>query len=539
MHIENLGNIGHLREIAQEVDDKLKTGDKVQQATNSVIEKTLLLKCKIFSMIRKIFSPKRNVQFWGNDQPKLLDFKRGFRLDPTNAKSFGDSLKTNGAKFIVNQLTDKEIFGLINSEFLSIPQKLQICEAYKGRNKVRLEYLLAEALNKKLAPLGFNEDTTAKFFGTLPDSQKFSDYMLDIFANTSPRDFPDVLEFYFGPGGILPLQDLPKEHQEALLKSILSLGENMERLISQKDPQLKQFIDAGEKMVQCLGLKYALEEILGKSSEQEIQEELTVIRNCVKTGQFVHLLKSDFYDGFTKACMNFLNNPPKNYSYNSDILQRIISDVNFIFESTTTKATPTEMALFQIFDQAINEGKVLDWNGHENIIPEGVEQLCKNWVLKMESSNTEKRTDSILEFIQFSMKKELDPTPVLSLYPKTTLEVFRETFEEIRYSDSQRTPEAFFAKINILIEIGSRAKDIFPLPPVSKVFSDAESYRHFLGNSQTLLDKLLEFREEYNMSSNKNEVYKKGRDWVSKEINALQGTIRMFESLCEDANRTV
>lgn len=550
MNIEGVSKF--VGDVFRTIGGKIQSvGRTVQKAIGSVIDGGPSLGCKIFSMAQRIFGSKRDIQAGGDVTSKLLDFSNGkFELNATNAKSFWDLLKTNGAKFIVPQLTDKEIFGLINSDFLSISQKSQIFEAYEGRNKTSLEALFAEQLNEKLAPLGFNEDSIAKFFGVLPDPQKFTNYMLDIFANTSSENLPGVLEFYFGFAGIFPLQDLSKEHLEALSQKI-------ENFIPSLD---EKRLDEIQKQVAIIQANLVISEQIIKNPvyhrPSKIEEAKQEGKDLADTKEKLLEEQKRIYTetGKAKACLLGLKcalgvclgqegikegiEKSKNGTFSSDInlidtflsrdrtvkpenKQEIFSALKTSFDKLIApKPTPTEKILEQIFMQAKNVGEL-----------DSLKQL--------QNEDLTIRKIAISKLITTCMGNNLDPTPVLSLYPKTTLEVFRETFEEIRYSDSQRTPEAFFAKINILIEIGSRAKDIFPLPPVSKDFSDAEIYQHFLDNFQTLLNKLLEFREEYNISSNKDEVYEKGRDWVRKEISALQGTIRTFESLCEDANRTV
>ena len=196
--------IGHLREIAEKIDNKLfRNKRRVEKATNSVIGESFLFWRKIFSMTRKNPSPERKVEIAGNVQPKdLLEFGNGFQLKEANIASFGECLKIHGAKFIVDQLTKDEISGLIKSEYLSIPQKSQICEACKGGQKEELNGLLSQQLEEKL--LSFEafchleqEKVTLikqQFDQALKNPEEFSNYMLDIFANTSSKNLPGALD---------------------------------------------------------------------------------------------------------------------------------------------------------------------------------------------------------------------------------------------------------------------------------------------------------------------------------------------------------
>lgn len=532
INIDSLRNVvEQLRNVVGQVSNMLSTKGKVVAfSTESIIDKgrTFLSECRSLAVKN---TKQRSVTSKTQDKTSpFLNFKGNFQLNPTNVASFSESLKNNGAKFIVKKLTDKEIFGLINSEFLSIPQKSQICKAYEGRNKASLEDRFATQLTKKLASLNFNEGAIAKFFEVLPDPQKFANYMLDIFANTSLDNLSGVLEFYFGFAGIFPLQDLSKEHLEAFSKALS--GIEIGNLIpSSGNINTETLTEAGKKMVQLLGLKYALEVALGERNIEEVKSETIVVKNCIKDGQASHLLKSGNYSDYVKKCISFLNN------INPKEPKDIFDNIEYTFDYLTSEARPTEVVIFQILKEAIDDGKTLKSSNIESI---DVEKLCEKWVSEMESSDIKTREEGILDFIKFSMENKLDPTPILSLYPKTTLEVFREMFEGVRYRDSQQSPEEFFERINILIEIGSRAKDIFPLPQTSKDFSDAEAYQHFLGNFQTLLDKLREFRDKYdNPSSGEGKVYEDASAWARTQAGALQGAIRTFESLCEDAQRTV
>lgn len=595
MNIKSPITIGHLREIAETVDKKLNANGRVQQTANYFIEKGFLLDYKFFSMIKGFSTRLRNVGTApeGNSVPEKVDPRDlllgngKFKLNANNAVSFGNCLKAKGAKFIVDQLTDKEIFDLMNSEFLSISQKSQIFEAYEGRNKTSLEALFAEQLNEKLAPLGFNEDSIAKFFGVLPDPQKFANYMLDILSqeNITPENLPDILKFCFGPGGLFPLQDLPETHKRALSNALSQVGEKLVPTDRVVDKEV--FRKAGMKMIQLLTLKYALD----IKAEEMREEKMRILKNCIVHGTVESLLDREFNSHFAKSKQDI-----KLLSNVADLKDKA-EQASDTFDYLTTEASPTEVAIFQFFQEA----------GDDYEIPNNVMELCEHWVSEMESSDAQTRGKGILDFINFSIRnnlnpdsvlklypeakflrqlceifvqvkgvngepkldfieklasqlmdedlqkrmdgisefilacieKNLDPTPILSLYPQTTLEVFREQFEGIRYRDSQRTHKEFFDQINILIAIGSRAKDIFPLPPVSKDFSEAEAYQHFLGNFQTLLNKLIGFREKYVDASNKEEIYKEASTWLRSQISALQGAIRTFESLCEDAHRTV
>lgn len=479
MNIERSTSIGHLREIAQEVDGKFNAGGKIQQATTSFIGKVFSLGVKIFSMSQRIFGSKKNVQAGGDVTPKLLDFSGGnFELNENNAQSFGNSLKTNGAKFIVNQLTDKEIFGLINSKFLSIPQKMQICEAYKGRNKVSLEYLLAEALNKKLAPLGFNKDTIAKFFGILPDPQKFSDYMLDIFTNTPLATLPGVLDF-FGPEGVFPLQDLPKGHLETLLAQIeaMPLDKRLEEIISVAEEDLidkwegYEHEDALEKLDQFkkeaskivpgfLGLKYALEVTLKKSSAKKVKDEIRIVKNCIKHGQEQSLLTSGLYAEFTKACINSINSPQ-----NPSEASAIFSEVEQVFSKlitpklTTSKeklTAPKQMSIEEALDQVFSKEDSYDF-----VIGDLSKKVDKNQAKKyfQDIENPKDQRFFLEEFMKFCILNDLDPKPILSRYPKATAKIILEKFDTLSKPAELEKIQKLFPFIEQLTELREKFSD--------------------------------------------------------------------------------
>lgn len=515
-----------LREVAEQIDKLISpNGRIVSRVTEAIIDKTSAFSSIFRSLsIKKAQQRKVTSQVVDKVSP-FLKIKGGFHLDPTNVASFSKILEGHGARAIVKQLTDKEIFGLINSELLSIPQKMQICKAYKGRNKVSLEYLLAEALNKKLAPLGFNEDTIAKFFDTLPDSQKFADYMLDIFANTSSKDLPGVLEFYFGPEGILPLQDLPKAHQEAL-SSALSGIEMSELIPFEGESNKDAFTEAGKKMVQLLGIKYALDVISGERSKEDVASEVLVVKNCIEYGQARYLLKSEAYVGFPKKCISFLFNlTEKNFP--SKEASTIFSGVEDVFgKLTAPKQSPTEKAINKFLDE-ISKKTSVDSSGRKS----NLEFFVKN----LESSDEEERRTAIFYIVQYAVQYGIDPTPVLSLYPKTTIETMINIYENIILYPfdalGKKEPER-----QAWVQIASKIMECLP-----KICDDKDFVELLKDRTAPILENWEKNLTEYRTLQEQKDVSNSGlllESFFSKEIPDLElqykdRVLQAFEALAK------
>ena len=566
MNIERSTTIGHLREIAQKLDGKFKAGGKVQQATTSFIGKAFSLGVKIFSMSQRIFGSKKNVQAGGDVTPKLLDFSNGkFKLDATNAKSFWDSLRTYGAKFIVNQLTDKEIFGLINSEFLSIPQKMQICNAYEGRGKKSLNALFSNHLKSKLGHC-ITESEIEALGEALMAPGWFANRIALVFLGRteSKKDFSCVLDF-FGPQGVFPLQDLPKEYQECLhttmngmkLDTILEginweisgieTVEALEQLkASQKEiegkilkAKIKQpVINGGIQKMEELkqkrneivsgfcGLKYALEVISEGKAKETIEEEMTVVKNNFEGGQINSHSKSgsptDDYIKFLIALKGKV------------VTSEIFSGVSNVFNALIApKPTPLEKALDQVLTKDTFE--VESGVATQQRSKAQVKSSFQNLV------NPGKPDGGFELFIKFCKLNQLDPTPVLSLYPKTTFDVFKSMAEQVLNDNGERSPQIarnFFARIGILTEIGDRAESIFP--PLM-----GEKLKNFSVMFRTP-NEIGHCREAFALAGTDKEIveiFGNALELIKREQTTLQENnktiLQFFEALAKEQNWTV
>ena len=610
MNIERSTTIGHLREIAQKLDGKFKAGGKVQQATTSFIGKAFSLGVKIFSMSQRIFGSKKNVQAGGDVTPKLLDFSNGkFKLDATNAKSFWDSLRTYGAKFIVNQLTDKEIFGLINSEFLSIPQKMQICNAYEGRGKKSLNALFSNHLKSKLGHC-ITESEIEALGEALMAPGWFANRIALVFLGRteSKKDFSCVLDF-FGPQGVFPLQDLPKEYQECLhttmngmkldtileginweisgietveaLEQLKASQKEIEGKISKAQKAAKELLgdaydevsatkyDDAVKALEQLkasqkeiegkilkakikqpvinggiqkmeelkqkrneivsgfcGLKYALEVISEGKAKETIEEEMTVVKNNFEGGQINSHSKSgsptDDYIKFLIALKGKV------------VTSEIFSGVSNVFNALIApKPTPLEKALDQVLTKDTFE--VESGVATQQRSKAQVKSSFQNLV------NPGKPDGGFELFIKFCKLNQLDPTPVLSLYPKTTFDVFKSMAEQVLNDNGERSPQIarnFFARIGILTEIGDRAESIFP--PLM-----GEKLKNFSVMFRTP-NEIGHCREAFALAGTDKEIveiFGNALELIKREQTTLQENnktiLQFFEALAKEQNWTV
>ena len=331
------------------------------------------------------------------------------------------------------------------------------------------------------------------------------------------------LEFYFGAEGIFPLQDLSKSHQKALSNALSRI--EMGKLIPFSGNGDKEALaEAGDKMVQLLGLKYALDVALGERSINEGKDEISKVKSS-NPENVSDLLSSKECDELTKRCINFLANPAQK-NFKPEEASAIFSEIEAVFDKLTApKQMPTEKALNEIFTQK----KVKDIEGLASRLMYGNLQIKKV---------------AISGFIRDCINNNLDPTPVLQLYPKTTFVTFNEMVGKLakpqaepKTQDKPKSKdelESFFGKIGILIAIGDVVVKILPQNVDSNFLNVFRFSSH--------IEKLRQYKTRYANASDEKEkqtCYEEAHDFLEKNGYSLQYAIKGGEEQCEYAGRLV